>query len=98
MKIPSLVLRQLYTNGSLTPTGDGVAFSLKNRLTDAKLTKLSSVTLDGREVSADALTLDLGDGQPLRASEVSSSNPVDFPLRRVVTVHVPGVEAGEGVH
>ena len=98
MKIPSLVLRQLYTNGSLTPTGDGVAFSLKNRLTDARLTKLESVTVDGRTVGADALTLDLGDGQSLGASEVSASNPVDFPLRRVVTVHVPGVEAEEGVH
>ena len=98
MKIPSLVLRQLYTNGSLTPTADGVAFSLKNRLTDAKLTALESVTVDGREVGADDLTLSLDGGETLRASEVSSTRPVDFPLRRVVTVHVPGVEAGEGVH
>ncbi|WP_420454131.1 hydroxymethylglutaryl-CoA reductase [Rubrivirga sp.] len=98
MKIPSLVLRQLYTNGSLTPTGDGVSFSLKNRLTDARLTALKSVTVDGTEVSADDLTLTLDGGGTVRASEVSSSNPVDFPLRRVVTVHVPGVEAGEGVH
>ena len=98
MKIPSLVLRQLYTNGSLTPTGDGVAFSLKNRLTDAKLTGLQSVTVDGREVEADQLTLSLDDGSTLRAAEVSSSSPLDFPLRRVVTVHVPGVEAAEGVH
>ena len=98
MKIPSLVLRQLYTNGSLTPTGDGVAFSLKNRLTDAKLTGLQSVTVDGREVAADRLTLSLDDGSTLRAADVSSSSPLDFPLRRVVTVHVPGVEADEGVH
>lgn len=98
MKIPSLVLRQLYTNGSLTPTDDGVAFSLKNRLTDAKLTGLQSVSVDGREISADQLTLSLEDGSTLRAAEVTSSSPVDFPLRRVVTVHVPGVEAGEGVH
>ncbi len=98
MKIPSLVLRQLYTNGSLTPTGDGVAFSLKNRLTDAKLTGLESVTVDGTEVSADRLTLSLADGTTMSASEVSSSSPLAFPLRHVVTVHVPGVEAGEGVH
>lgn len=98
MKIPSLVLRQLYTNGSLTPTADGVAFRLKNRLTDAKLTALQSVTVDGREVGADDLTLSLDGGETLRASEVSSTSPVDFPLRRVVTVGVPGVQAGEGVH
>lgn len=98
MKIPSLVLRQLYTNGSLTPTVDGVSFSLKNRLTDAKLTALTSVTVDGQEIPAGDLTLSLDDGGTVRASEVSSSNPVDFPLRRIVTVHVPGVGAGEGVH
>ncbi|PAP76253.1 hydroxymethylglutaryl-CoA reductase [Rubrivirga marina] len=98
MKIPSLVLRQLYTNGSLTPTDGGLAFSLKNRLTDAKLTGLQSVSVDGREVSADQLSLSLDDGTTLPASEVSSSNPVAFPLRKVVTVNVPGVTPGEGVH
>ena len=98
MKIPSLVLRQLYTNGSLTPTPEGVSFSLKNRLTDAKLTGLQSVSVDGHEVPADDLTLSLDDGTTLRATDVSSSSPLDFPLRKVVTVHVPGVEAGEGVH
>ena len=98
MKIPSLVLRQLYTNGSLTPTDEGIAFSLKNRLTDSKLTGLESVTVDGTEVSADRLTLSLDDGTTVRAADVSTSAPLAFPLRRVVTVHVPGVEAGEGVH
>ena len=98
MKIPSLVLRQLYTNGSLTPTADGVAFSLKNRLTDARLTGLTSVTVDGQTVTADALALALDDGQTMAASDLSSASPLDFPLRRVVTVRVPGVEAGEGVH
>ena len=98
MKIPSLVLRQLYTNGSLTPTPQGISFSLKNRLTDAKLTGLTSVTIDGHEVPADDLTLSLDDGTTLRATDVSSSSPLDFPLRKVVTVHAPGVEADEGVH
>ncbi len=98
MKIPSLVLRQLYTNGSLTPTDEGLAFSLKNRLTDAKLTGLQSVTIDGTEVSARDLTLSLDDGTTLPASAVSSSNPVAFPLRKVVTVNVPGVTPSEGVH
>ncbi len=98
MKIPSLVLRQLYTNGSLTPTDQGIAFSLKNRLTDSKLTGLESVTVDGTEVRSDRLTLTLDDGTTVQAADVSTSAPLAFPLRRVVTVHVPGIEAGEGVH
>lgn len=98
MKIPSLVLRQLYTNGSLAPSADGILFSLKNRLMDTALTGLSCVTVDGTEVMADRLTLTLDDGAPISAAEVTTTNPVDFPLARVVTVHVPGVEAAEGVH
>jgi len=98
MKIPALVLRQLYTNGSLTPTADGARFSLKNRLMDAKLTGLYRVTVDGCEVPAEHLTISLDEGAALRGSEVSSTNPVAFPLRQVVHVGVPGVEVGHGVH
>ncbi|GAB5534413.1 MAG: hydroxymethylglutaryl-CoA reductase [Rubricoccaceae bacterium] len=98
MKIPSLVLRQLYTNGSLTPTDNGVSFRLKNRLTDAKLTGLKGVTIGDQTVSSDHITLSLDDGTTLHANDVTSSLPLDFPLRRVVTIHVPGVDADEGVH
>ena len=98
MKIPSLVLRQLYTNGSLAPSRGGVAFSLKNRLMDTALTGLTSVTVDGTEVQADQITLTLDEGASVSASDVSSSSPLDFPLRQTVTVHVPGVSAEEGVH
>jgi len=98
MKIPALVLRQLYTNGSLTPTGDGVRFSLKNRLMDARLTALHRVTVDGVEVPASRLTLTVGEGSSFPATELSSTHPIEFPLRQVVHVGVPGVAAGTGVH
>ncbi len=98
MKIPSLVLRQLYTNGSLTPTDDGVRFSLKNRLVDAKLTGLHRVTVDGEAVPAERLTLSLDDGTTLDAAGVSSSDPFDFPLSQIVHVHAPGIAVDEGVH
>ena len=98
MKIPSLVLRQLYTNGSLTPTDGGIAFSLKNRLMDTALTGLTSVTVDGTEVRADLISLSLDDAAPVPATSVSTTSPMAFPMRCVVTVHVPGIEAGEGVH
>jgi len=35
MFVPSLMLRQLFTNGSLRNVPDGVQFSIKNRLSDA---------------------------------------------------------------
>lgn len=98
MKIPSLVLRQLYTNGSLTPTADGVAFSLKNRLMDAQIAALHRVTLDGTAVEADRLAIALDNGTQVRAIDLNGGTPLDFPLKSVMTVLVPGVAAGEGVH
>ena len=88
MKVPSLLLRQLYTFGSLTAENGGVAFKLKNRLSDARLVAIEAVTLDGREVPLERVTLSLDDGARLRATEIGADTPVPFALRQVVTVHV----------
>ena len=48
--IPSLLLKQLYTFGSLQNVATGVRFALKNRLSDAQLTGLTSVKINGQEV------------------------------------------------
>ena len=98
MKIPSLLLRQLYTNGSLTPTNGGVSFSLKNRLVDAKLTGLHKVTVDGNEVAGGQLTMTLDDGSTVIGTDITPTNSVDFPLSKVVRIYAPGIEVGKGVH
>jgi hydroxymethylglutaryl-CoA reductase (NADPH) len=97
MKIPSLVLKQLYTFGSLENTGEGVACSLKNRLSDATLTRLVGLSVDGRKFAAGDVILDF-DGTRVRGSEVSADKPVGFPLRRVVRLSVPGEPLAEGQH
>ena len=43
MKIPGLILKQMYTLGSLENVEDGVRFSLKNRLSNATVTRLTEV-------------------------------------------------------
>ena len=45
--IPSMLLRQLYTFGSLKNTGRGIQFAIKNRLSDAEVTELQRVSIDG---------------------------------------------------
>ncbi len=97
MKIPSLVLKQLYTFGSLENTAEGVGFSLKNRLSDATLTRLVGLSLDGRRLEAGDVTLDF-DGQRVNGAEVSPDEPVPFPLRRVVRMSVPSQPLAEGKH
>ena len=70
--IPSLLLKQLYTFGSLK-IEKGVRFSLKNRLSDATITDLRSVSIDGKRVPIEAITLDLDDGTMLRPEDPSEA-------------------------
>jgi hydroxymethylglutaryl-CoA reductase (NADPH) len=48
LRIPSLVLKQLYTFGSLQNNDHQVRFSVKTRLSDASLIGLQRVQIDGR--------------------------------------------------
>ena len=86
MKIPSLILRQLYTFGSLENLPEGVAFTLKNRLSDAALLRITEVKLDDRSVPLEDLTLILGEDERRSAGEVDPGNPIEFPLRRTVRI------------
>ncbi len=86
MQIPSLILKQLYSRGSLKNTDQGVQFTIKNRLSDAKLSELVSVEINGKEVPMSAIQIDLGDGNMVSASSLVSSSPVDFPLSKSFNV------------
>ena len=55
LAIPSMLLKQLHTNGSLRNTDAGVQFSDKNRLSDATFTGLTGLKFDGYEVPADSI-------------------------------------------
>lgn len=98
MKIPGLILKQLYTFGSLENTADGVCFSLKNRLSDATLLTFDGLSIDGQALSLDDLSVDFGDGDRVAASAIDASNPIAFPLRKIVTVHAAGTTLERGKH
>lgn len=96
--IPSLLLRQLYTFGSLKNTDNGVRFSIKNRLSDAKFTELISIKVNGSAVPLTALTLDLGDGVAITPGSISKSTPISFSLRQIVDIHATVPALPEGKH
>jgi hydroxymethylglutaryl-CoA reductase (NADPH) len=98
MKIPSLILKQMYTFGSLKNAPDGVHFSLKNRLADATLTQLSEVRIDGEAVPLDRLTLRLPDGVAVAATAIGPQNVVPFPLAKVVAVQAAVEPLPKGTH
>lgn len=98
LKIPSLILKQLYTFGSLENTDDGIRFGLKNRLSDATLTGLRGVRIDGHEAHLAKVVLELGDGGTVRAEDLTADSAVSFPLKRTVFIQVldhPPLAKGE---
>lgn len=94
--IPSMILKQLYTFGSLKNTADGVKFSLKNRLSDATITGLHHVKFNDVAVPRDAITIVLDNGTALTPDQLAQ-NPVDFPLRRTLDIicKIPPLELGK---
>jgi hydroxymethylglutaryl-CoA reductase (NADPH) len=98
MKIPSLILKQLYTFGSLENVRGGVKLTLKNRLSDATLTGVRHVKIDGEEIPLARITLEAGNGEKLRGDAITKERTVAFPLRKVVHLHAGGPKLGEGKH
>src|SRR5512136_567826 len=96
MLIPSMLLKKLYTLGSLKNADQGVQFAVKNRLSDAELTGLRSIAVDGRPIALNEVTLELADGRTLTPDEISAANPVAFPLRATVLLqtHLAALPAG----
>jgi hydroxymethylglutaryl-CoA reductase (NADPH) len=98
MKIPSLLLRQLYTFGSLTETDGGIRLSVKNRLSDATLTGLWRLRIGETEIPIAQVEIDWGDGTRHAAAGLSSATPAPFPLRQAATLHVRGIQVPQGTH
>lgn len=98
MNIPDPLLQKLYTIGSLKNTDNGAQFCLKNRLTDAEVTQLRGIAIDGGAISLDKVTLGLSDANIVTASQVDGAHPLPFPLRSTVTVHAPMAVLRNGRH
>jgi hydroxymethylglutaryl-CoA reductase (NADPH) len=97
VKVPSLVLKQLYTYGSLDDTPDGVVFGLKNRLSDAVVTRILEIAIDGGAVPLDDLVFTIGD-ESFTPDEVSPDHPIAFPLSKTLTVLWRGSVLEVGKH
>ncbi|HZF07951.1 MAG TPA: hydroxymethylglutaryl-CoA reductase [Thermoanaerobaculia bacterium] len=97
MKIPGLILKQMYTLGSLENVPGGVRFSLKNRLSNATVTRISEVRIDDRPVPLGKLTLSLN-GEAITGAQVSPDRAIPFPLARVVDIRAETEPLAKGPH
>ncbi|NMP30762.1 hydroxymethylglutaryl-CoA reductase [Thalassotalea sp. M1531] len=83
MFVPSMLLKQLYTRGSLSNTDSGLSFLLKNRLKDAKIKELISIKINGQEFHPDNISLKIAGSDTIAASTLNNDGHLDFPLRSV---------------
>src|SRR4029079_1795992 len=89
LKVPGLILKQMYNFGSLENVPGGVRFSVKNRLSDATLTRLTSIRIDGKDIALADLTMEFSEGEKqhvLKGADVSEKKPLPFPLARTVAI------------
>lgn len=98
MLVPSLLLKQLYTFGSLKNVENGVSFALKNRLSDASITGIRELKLGGKRISLNKIKIDLHDGTFLTPEEISPNNPAPFALRKTLTIIADMPHLPEGKH
>ncbi len=80
MFIPSMLLKRLYTYSSLKNNPDTVQFSIKNRLSDARLTRIHQISVDKKSVPLTDIMLDTGAGGLLSPTQISPDKPVEFSL------------------
>jgi hydroxymethylglutaryl-CoA reductase (NADPH) len=98
MLVPTLLLKQLYTFGSLTNTSEGIKFLLKNRLSDATLLAIHRISVGNRDVSLADVTLRLDDGRQLQPQDISGHQPLDFPLKASLEVSIATAHLKDGKH
>lgn len=96
--IPSLILKQLYTFGSLENAGGGVQFALKNRLSDTSVKELRRISINGKTISRTAIKLELDDGTVLKATANAPHPEFELPLGKVVTIKINMHPLFEGKH
>lgn len=88
MFVPSILLKQLYTHGSLTKTANGLSFTLKNRLKDAILTQLLWIKIDDQKIPHDDITLTVGKQRTMTLEELNQQGDLNFPLKSSITVNI----------
>ncbi len=94
--VPKLLLKQLYTRGSLQNTAGALQFSVKNRLKDAQLKGIECLAIDGQRLDLDDVSISDGQRDPIPAKQVTKDYFIDFPLKKNIVFTIKNKSLEEG--
>jgi len=99
MKVPGFLARQFYVAGSLRNTPSGFQLEAHNPMGSGTLVGIGRISVDGREIPKDAVSAQrVGDGDELRAADLSTRNPIRVGKGDRVTLRVTGDPLQPGDH
>lgn len=98
VNVPGFIARQFYVHGSLHNNETGWELKAQNSISDGLLVGVGSMSVDGQSIDPDAVSARRADGEVIKASEVSRTNPVKIARGDHVTLHVEGPPLAPGAH
>ncbi|ALD22320.1 hydroxymethylglutaryl-CoA reductase [Hymenobacter sp. DG25A] len=94
-----MLLKLLYTRGSLHNTPNGVAFSIKNRLDTVHLTGIDHVQIGDTKILPEHISLDLGNGDVRPATGLGPDGlSIEFPVGHSLIFLLETPPLPEGMH
>jgi hydroxymethylglutaryl-CoA reductase (NADPH) len=93
-----MILKRLYTYSSLKNNSNAVIFSIKNRLSDARLTRINHISIDRKQIPLADILLDTGNGTLIDPQQITPQSPINFPLRQIVDIHLAIPPLPSGLH
>jgi hypothetical protein len=99
MNVPGFIARQFYVAGSLRNTADGFALEAHNPLGGGTLVGVGQMRVDGRDLPAELVSARRpGESEPVKAADVSPTNPIRVEQGDRVTLQVAGEPLAPGRH
>jgi hydroxymethylglutaryl-CoA reductase (NADPH) len=94
--IPPIIMKKIYSIGSLKNIEDGVSFTIKNPMKDALIIGLAGISVNGIEVPLGDVVMK-NNGESLKAGEISQDQPFPFPMGEDVEFHVNAMSLKKNV-
>jgi hypothetical protein len=99
VNIPGFIARQFYVGGSLRNTDTGWELQAQNPMGDGVLVGVGKMSVDGLAIPAENVTAQrVGEAEPIRAQDVSRTQPVKVSKGDRVTLAVTGEQLAPGEH